>query len=92
MSGTPGTLRRLRTAIEKRSAAEAAELESKTRGGRVFGPTVESIPVSLGFHHPALAPAVPWSAPGPRPAAWTPASPSTSPAPSAWRASTGPAS
>ena len=43
-----------------RSAAplEAAEIESKTRGGRAFDPTVESIPVALGFHHPALAPAV----------------------------------
>ena len=29
------------------------------RGGRAFAPTVESVPVALGFHHPALAPAVP---------------------------------
>ena len=28
------------------------------RGGRAFNPTVESVPVALGFHHPALAPAV----------------------------------
>ena len=58
VSGTQDALRRLRTAIEKRSALEAAEIESKTRGGRAFAPTVESIPVALGFHHPALAPAV----------------------------------
>jgi fatty acid synthase len=58
VSGTQDALRRLRTAVEKRSAIEAAEIESKTRGGRAFNPTVESIPVALGFHHPALTPAV----------------------------------
>ncbi len=58
VSGTPAALRRLRTAIEKRSAVETAELEAKSRGGRVFAPVLESIPVTLGFHHPALAPAV----------------------------------
>ncbi len=58
VSGTPAALRRVRAAIEKRSAAEAAEIEAKTRGGRAFAPTVESVPVALGFHHPALAPAV----------------------------------
>src|SRR5207237_8409880 len=58
VSGTPAALRRLRTAIEKRAAAEAAELDSKNRGGRAFAPVVESLPVALGFHHPALAPAV----------------------------------
>lgn len=58
VSGTKDALRRLRTAIEKRSAAETAEIESKVRGGRAFNPTVESIAVALGFHHPALAPAV----------------------------------
>ncbi|MBV9831810.1 MAG: DUF1729 domain-containing protein, partial [Marmoricola sp.] len=58
VSGSPSALRRLRAAIEKRAAADAAELESKNRGGRAFAPVVESIPVALGFHHPALAPAV----------------------------------
>ena len=58
VSGTPSALRRLRKAIEKRADAEAAEIEAKTRGGRAFNPTVESLPVALGFHHPALAPAV----------------------------------
>ncbi len=58
VSGTTDALRRLRTAIEKRAAADAAEIEAKTRGGRAFAPTVESIEVALGFHHPALAPAV----------------------------------
>ncbi len=58
VSGTQDALRRLRAAIEKRSATAAAEIEAKTRGGRAFGPTVESIPVALGFHHPGLAPAV----------------------------------
>ena len=58
VSGTPAVLRRLRTAIDKRSAAETAEVEAKVRGGRPFSPTVESVPVALGFHHPALAPAV----------------------------------
>ena len=63
VSGTPTALRRLRAAIEKRAAAEAAELDAKSRGGRAFDPTVEPLPVALGFHHPALAPAV---ADGPR--------------------------
>ncbi len=58
VSGTPAVLRRLRSAIDKRSAAEAAEIEAKVRGGRAFKPSVESVPVALGFHHPALAPAV----------------------------------
>jgi fatty acid synthase len=58
VSGTADALRRLRTAIEKRTASEAADLEAKVRGGRAFAPTVESISVALGFHHPALAPAV----------------------------------
>lgn len=58
VSGTYGALRRLRSAIEKRSTLEAAEIESKVRGGRAFAPSVESVPVALGFHHPALAPAV----------------------------------
>src|SRR5680860_363808 len=58
VSGTTDALRRLRTAIEKRTAAEAAEIESKVRGGRAFAPIVEPIQVALGFHHPALAPAV----------------------------------
>ena len=38
VSGTPAALRRLRTAIEKRSAAETAEIEAKVRGGRPFSP------------------------------------------------------
>ncbi len=58
VSGTPAALRRLRAAIEKRTAAEAAEIAAKVRGGRAFAPTVEALPVALGFHHPALAPAV----------------------------------
>ncbi len=58
VSGTPSALRRLRKAIEKRSAAEAKDIDAKVRGGRAFAPTVESVPVALGFHHPALAPAV----------------------------------
>ncbi|MCW2847608.1 MAG: fabF [Marmoricola sp.] len=58
VSGTTAALRRVRTAIEKRAAVEAAEIEAKSRGGRAFAPTVEPVPVALGFHHPALAPAV----------------------------------
>ncbi len=58
VSGSPDALRRFRAAVEKRAAAEAAEIEAKTRGGRAFAPTVEAIPVAIGFHHPSLAPAV----------------------------------
>ncbi len=59
VSGSPAALGRLRKAIEKHSAADAAELDAKTRGGRAFKPSVESVPVAVAFHHPALAPAVP---------------------------------
>ncbi len=58
VSGSPDALRRFRAAVEKRAAAEAAEIEAKTRGGRAFDPTLESIPVAIGFHHPSMAPAV----------------------------------
>ncbi|SDT16126.1 fatty acid synthase, bacterial type [Nocardioides scoriae] len=58
VSGSSAALRTLRTAIEARAAREASEIEQKTRGGRAFAPTLESVPVALGFHHPALAPAV----------------------------------
>ena len=58
VSGSPAALRRFRAAIDKRADADAAELEAKTRGGRAFRPVVEPLPVALGFHHPALAPAV----------------------------------
>ena len=58
VSGSPDALRRFRAAAEKRAATEAAEIEAKTRGGRAFDPTLESIPVAIGFHHPSLAPAV----------------------------------
>ncbi|MEO5652615.1 MAG: fatty acid synthase subunit beta domain-containing protein [Marmoricola sp.] len=58
VNGTPTVLRRLRAAIEKRAALEAAEIEAKKRGGRAFNPSVEALPVALGFHHPALAPAI----------------------------------
>ena len=37
---------------------DAADIEAKVRGGRAFNPSMESVTVSLGFHHPALAPAV----------------------------------
>ncbi len=58
VSGSPAALRRFRAAIDKRADADAAELEAKTRGGRAFRPVLEPLPVALGFHHPALAPAV----------------------------------
>src|SRR3954447_17049537 len=58
VSGSPAALRRLQAAIDKRADSDAAELEAKTRGGRAFSPVVEALPVALGFHHPALAPAV----------------------------------
>ena len=57
VSGSPAALRRSGR-DQKRADEDAAELEAKTRGGRAFSPTVEALPVALGFHHPALAPAV----------------------------------
>ncbi|GAB3991546.1 fatty acid synthase subunit beta domain-containing protein [Nocardioides marmoraquaticus] len=58
VSGSPSVLTRLRSAVAARAAREAAEVESKSRGGRAFAPVLESVPVGVGFHHPALAPAV----------------------------------
>ncbi|WP_051706021.1 type I polyketide synthase [Nocardioides aequoreus] len=58
LSGSPDGLRRFRAAADERAARESAEVEQKARGGRPFGPVLESIPVAVGFHHPALAPAV----------------------------------
>ena len=34
------------------------QIEAKLRGGRAFAPDPGGLPVALGFHHPALAPAV----------------------------------
>lgn len=58
VSGSPAGLRAFRAAVEARAAREAREVEEKSRGGRAFAPTLEPVPVALGFHHPALAPAV----------------------------------
>ncbi|ROR89901.1 type I polyketide synthase [Nocardioides aurantiacus] len=58
VSGSPAALRAFRAAVEARSAREAAEIEAKSRGGRAFAPVLEPVPVALGFHHPALSPAV----------------------------------
>ena len=54
---------RPRSAASARRSRSAApprprSIDAKVRGGRAFAPTVESVPVALGFHHPALAPAV----------------------------------
>lgn len=58
LSGSPSALSRFRSAVAARAGREAAEVESKSRGGRAFAPVLESVPVGVGFHHPALAPAV----------------------------------
>ena len=58
VSGSAAALARVRRAVETRSAAEAAEIKAKKRGGRAFDPSLDGVATTVGFHHPAMADAV----------------------------------
>ncbi|MBJ8346620.1 type I polyketide synthase [Antrihabitans sp. YC2-6] len=55
VSGAPAQLERLRDRCKEITAQQTREREEKKRGGAVFSPVFESIPVALAFHHPTLA-------------------------------------
>jgi fatty acid synthase len=58
VSGAPRQLRAIEQRCAAIAAAEAADRKAKITGGAPFAPTVDTIDVSIAFHHPALADAV----------------------------------
>ena len=58
VSGAPDQLDLFRARCEQIAAAEAKDREAKRRGGAVFTPTFDELPIEVGFHHPVLAEAV----------------------------------
>ncbi|MFF0635961.1 fatty acid synthase subunit beta domain-containing protein [Nocardia sp. NPDC004151] len=55
LSGPVAQLDRVRQRAAEINAEQAAERDAKKRGGAVFAPVFEDIPVEVAFHHPALA-------------------------------------
>ncbi len=55
LSGPVAQLDRVRQRCAEINAEQAAERDAKQRGGAVFAPVFEDIPVEVAFHHPALA-------------------------------------
>ncbi|RMB75268.1 DUF1729 domain-containing protein [Rhodococcus sp. SBT000017] len=58
LSGPPAQLARVQEKCEQIAAEEERDRDAKKRGGAVFAPVFEQLPVEIGFHHPALADAV----------------------------------
>ncbi|WP_186630080.1 type I polyketide synthase [Rhodococcus sp. BP22] len=58
LAGPPAQLARVQERSEQIAAEEERERDSKKRGGSVFAPVFEQLPVEVGFHHPALGDAV----------------------------------
>lgn len=54
LSGPVAQLDRVRQRAAEINAEQAKEREAKKRGGSVFAPVFEDIPVEVAFHHPAL--------------------------------------
>ncbi|MEC3915704.1 polyketide synthase [Nocardia sp. CDC160] len=55
LSGPVAQLDRVRQRAAEINAEQARERDAKKRGGAVFAPVFEDIPVEVAFHHPALA-------------------------------------
>ncbi|MGW4632904.1 fatty acid synthase subunit beta domain-containing protein [Nocardia sp. NPDC004415] len=55
LSGAPAQLDRVRARCAQRAEEQTREREAKVRGGAVFAPVFEDVPVDVAFHHPALA-------------------------------------
>ncbi|WP_280353564.1 type I polyketide synthase [Nocardia otitidiscaviarum] len=55
LSGPVAQLDRVRQRCAEISAEQTRDREAKKRGGAVFAPVFEDIPVEVAFHHPALA-------------------------------------
>ncbi|HNO40212.1 MAG TPA: DUF1729 domain-containing protein, partial [Marmoricola sp.] len=58
VTGTHTAIGRLLQLIENQAAESRKAVEDKLTGGRIFDPVVEELPIGIGFHHPALEPAV----------------------------------
>jgi fatty acid synthase len=58
LSGRPHQLRAVQQLCEQIAEAEADERTRKVTGGAPLNPTFDDLDVAIGFHHPALAPAV----------------------------------
>ncbi|MGB6070588.1 MAG: fatty acid synthase subunit beta domain-containing protein, partial [Rhodococcus sp. (in: high G+C Gram-positive bacteria)] len=58
LSGPPAQLARVQEKCEQIAAEEERDRDAKKRGGAVFAPVFEQLPVEIGFHHPALSDAV----------------------------------
>ena len=58
VTGTHLAIDRLIKLIEQTRESAKEALANKSTGGRVFDPVVEELPIGIGFHHPALEPAV----------------------------------
>lgn len=58
LAGPPAQLARVQEKCEQIAASEERERDAKKRGGAVFSPVFELLPVEVGFHHPALNDAV----------------------------------
>ncbi|NNH73777.1 type I polyketide synthase [Nocardia uniformis] len=55
LSGPVAQLDRVRQRCAEISADQTRDRDAKKRGGSVFAPVFEDIPVEVAFHHPALA-------------------------------------
>lgn len=58
LSGPVAQLERVKQRCEQITAEQTKERDAKKRGGSVFAPVFEELPVEVGFHHPALSEAV----------------------------------
>ena len=58
MVGRPADNARVIELLKKMAAKDAKALENKERGGAAFNPKITPLDVQVGFHHPAMAPAV----------------------------------
>lgn len=58
ISGRPADLDLVIQASEALTAIQTKEREDKKRGGAIFDPVFEKLPIFVGFHHPLMRPAV----------------------------------
>ncbi|TSD93362.1 DUF1729 domain-containing protein [Skermania sp. ID1734] len=54
LTGPPEQLARIRNHCERIAAQEEQERAAKQRGGSVFAPAFEPLPIDVGFHHPVM--------------------------------------
>ncbi|MCQ9370865.1 DUF1729 domain-containing protein [Corynebacterium sp. 35RC1] len=56
--GRPEDNERVIRILEAQAKKDAKAVETKQRGGSAFNPQITALPIQVGFHHPALQPAV----------------------------------